>query len=68
MIKQNYHGKGIGVAAIKLLENEAKKIGIKYLIGKMMIHNKKSQKIFLKNGFKLKMYWYEKEISYLVKK
>jgi len=63
MIKPSYHGKGIGTDVIKLVEIEAKKLGIKYLIGKMMIFNKKSEKIFANNGFKLKMYWYEKDIS-----
>lgn len=63
MIKPDFHGKGIGTDAIKLVEVEAKKLGIKYLIGKMMVSNKKSEKIFANNKFKLKMYWYEKDIS-----
>jgi len=63
MIKPSHHGKGIGTDAMRLVEIEAQKLGIKYLIGKMMIFNKKSEKIFVNNGFELKMYWYEKQIS-----
>ena len=63
MIKPDFHGKGIGTDAIKLVEVEAKKLEIKYLVGKMMISNNKSEKIFVNNKFKLKMYWYEKDIS-----
>ena len=63
MIDQKFHSKGIGVNALKILEENAKNLSIKKLIGKMMIDNKSSQKIFLKNNFKLKMYWYEKQLS-----
>jgi len=63
ILDEKYHGQGIGTSAIKLLENEAKLLGIKKLIGKMMIDNKKSEKIFLNNNFKLKMYWYEKNLD-----
>jgi|TARA_B110001454_G_scaffold188331_1_gene186249 RimJ/RimL family protein N-acetyltransferase len=63
MIKPSHHGKGIGTDAMRLVEIEAQKLGIKYLIGKMMIFNKKSEKIFVNNGFELKMYWYEKQMS-----
>ena len=40
MIELSHHGKGIGTTAIKLVEIEAKKLGINYLVGKMMIFNK----------------------------
>lgn len=63
MIKPSHHGKGIGTDAMRLVEIEAQKLGIKYLIGKMMVFNKKSEKIFVNNGFELKMYWYEKQMS-----
>lgn len=62
MVKPSHHGKGIGTDAMKLVEIEAKKLGIKYLVGKMMIFNKKSEEIFVNNGFELKMYWYEKQM------
>ena len=62
MVLQKFHGKGIGTKALELMEEEAKKLGIKKLIGNVMVHNNSSKKIFLKNNFKLKMYSYEKEI------
>ena len=62
-IEKKYHGKGIGSKTIKLVEKEAKKLGIKRLVGRVMIQNEISKKIFLKNNYQLKMYWYEKEIS-----
>ena len=63
MIDEKYHGQGIGEKAISLLESEAKLLGLKKLVGKMMIDNKASEKIFLKNNFKLKMFWYEKSLE-----
>lgn len=63
IIDEKFHQKNIGTHAIKLLEIEAKKLGIPKLIGRVMIHNVSSKKIFLKNKFKLKMYWLEKEIN-----
>lgn len=63
MVESSHHGKGVGTNAIKLVEIEAKKLGVSYLVGKMMIFNKKSEKIFLNNGFELKMHWYEKQLS-----
>ncbi len=63
ILDDKYHGQGIGTSAINLLEHEAKLLGIKKLVGKMMIDNKKSEKIFLNNNFKLKMYWYEKNLD-----
>ena len=63
IIDEKYHGQGIGENAINILENEAKLLGLKKLVGKMMIDNKASEKIFLKNNFKLKMLWYEKNLE-----
>jgi len=63
IIDAKYQNKGIGSKALRLLENEAKKLGIKKLIGRVMIHNKKSARIFERNGYKLIMYWYEKKIT-----
>ncbi|HJM78914.1 MAG TPA: GNAT family N-acetyltransferase [Nitrosopumilus sp.] len=62
MIEKKYHGMGIGTIALTILEKEAKKLGIKKLVGRVMVDNEKSQKIFLKNKYKLKMYWYEKKL------
>jgi len=63
MIEKKYNNKGIGTTALQLLEKEAKKLGIKKLVGRVMIHNKSSKKIFLKNSYKLRMYWLEKDLS-----
>ena len=62
IIDTKYHNKGIGSKALKLLEKEAKRLGIKKLVGKVMIYNKSSKNIFIKNNYKLLMYWYEKDI------
>ena len=64
IIDKKYHGKGIGNIALKLLENEARKRGVKKLVGKVMINNKSSKKIFTKNGYKLLMFWLEKDIAW----
>lgn len=62
MIQKKYHGKGIGVNTLSLIEIEAKKLGIKKLVGRIMIDNISSKRIFEKNNYKLKMYWLEKDI------
>ena len=62
IIDTKYHNKRIGTKALRLLENEAKKLRIKKLVGRVMIHNKSSARIFERNGYKLIMYWYEKKI------
>ena len=48
---------------LKLLEIEAKKLGITKLIGLVRIDNKGSEKIFQKNDYQLKLNWFEKELS-----
>ena len=63
IIDENYQKKGFGREALELLEIESKKIGLKKLVGKIMIDNVNSKKIFEKNDFKLKMFWYEKNIE-----
>ena len=63
MINSDFRGKGLGTSALKLLEIEAKKVGIKKLIGRVRIQNEESKKIFEDNKYKLLMYWYEKNIS-----
>lgn len=62
MISKEYNSKGIGTKALRLVEREAKKIGLKKLVGKMMIHNIASRRIFIKNRYQLLMYWYEKQL------
>jgi RimJ/RimL family protein N-acetyltransferase len=63
IIDKKYHNKGIGSSTLQLIETEAKRLGIKKLIGRVMTPNKSSKKIFEKNGYKLLMYWLEKDIS-----
>ena len=62
MIKKEFQNKGIASHVLKLVENEAKKIGLKKLIALISVKNKPSMKIFTKNNYSLKMYWLEKEI------
>ena len=62
IIDKRYHGQGIGTVAIQLVELEAKKLGITTLVGRVMVDNLSSKKIFLKNNFELKMYWFEKNL------
>jgi len=63
IISSENQKKGIGDKVLKLIEIEARNLGLKKLIGKIMIHNKSSEKIFLKNNYQLKMFWYEKNLE-----
>ena len=63
IIDKKSQAMSIGTTAIRLLESKAKSLGIKKLVGRMMVENTKSEKIFRKNNFKLKMYWYEKNLD-----
>lgn len=62
IVDTDYNHKGIGSKTLKLLELEAKKLGLKKLIGRVMVHNESSKRIFEKNNYFLKMHWYEKDI------
>jgi RimJ/RimL family protein N-acetyltransferase len=62
IIDEKFHNRDIGSKSLKLLEIEAKSLGITKLVGRVMYENKSSKKIFQKNNYKLKMYWLEKEI------
>jgi len=63
MVSKEFHGKGIGVIMLKLLEIEAKKLNIKKLIGIVRTDNYSSKKIFEKNDYELKMHWFEKHFD-----
>ena len=63
IIDKKSQDKKIGTGALELLEIEAKKLEIKKLIALVLINNKKSEKIFVKNEYKLKQLWYEKELT-----
>ena len=63
MIKKNFQNKGIASNSLKLVEEKAKLLGISKLKALVKFENYSSKKIFEKNNFKLKIYWYEKEIK-----
>jgi len=63
MVSQKYHDQGIGSIMLKLLEIEAKKLGITKLIGLVLTDNAGSKKIFQKNDYQLKRIWFEKELN-----
>jgi RimJ/RimL family protein N-acetyltransferase len=62
MISEQYQNKGLGSQTLELVEKEAKSLGISKLIGRVMIDNESSKKIFEKNGYKIIMHWLEKNI------
>jgi ribosomal-protein-alanine N-acetyltransferase len=62
MIKEEYQGKGIASRALELVIKESKTLGISKLIALVKPENIQSKRIFEKNNFEMKMYWYEKEI------
>ena len=63
MVKKEYQNKGIASESLKQLEKKAHQLGIPKLIAMVKVENESSKTIFLKNNYKLKMYWLEKEIS-----
>lgn len=63
IVDKKFQDKNIGTNTLKLLEEEAKKIGLKKLIALILTKNKTSKKIFEKNQYKLKQWWMEKEIN-----
>lgn len=50
-IEKDEVGKGVGKAALRLLEQEGKKIGIKYLLASISSYNEQSLHFHKKNGF-----------------
>ena len=62
MVNKKFQNKGIASEALQLVENEAKKLGIKKLIALVKVNNESSKKIFLKNDYVLKMHWLEKQL------
>ena len=63
MVKKEYQNKGIASESLKQLEKKAHQLGIPKLIAMVKVENESSKTIFLKNNYKLKMYWLEKQIS-----
>ena len=62
MVDEKFQNMDIGSKSLQLLYNEAKSLGLTKLVGRVMCSNKSSKRIFQKNNYKLKMYWFEKEI------
>lgn len=62
IVDEKYHNMNIGSTSLQLLEIKAKSLGLTKLVGRVMCKNKSSKKIFQKNNYKLKMYWFEKTI------
>jgi len=62
LVVKEYQGKGIGSKMLQLLEQEAKKLNIKKLKGLVRTDNLKSKRLFQKNNYKLKTYWFEKNL------
>ena len=62
IVDQKFQNKGIGTIMLALMEKEAKKIGLKKIKALVRKNNFSSEKIFLKNNYKLKISMFEKEI------
>lgn len=62
IIDEKFHNMNIGSTSLQLLEIKAKSLGLTKLVGRVMCENKSSKKIFQKNNYELKMYWFEKTI------
>ncbi len=63
MVDQKFQNEGIGTIMLRLMEKEAKKIGIKKIKALVRKNNFSSEKIFLKNNYQLKTLMFEKEIE-----
>ena len=63
MVNEIHHSKGIGTIMLELLEKKAKELGIQKLRAKVVTENESSKRIFLKNKYKLKMYFLEKDVK-----
>tara|TARA_Y100000741_G_C18261871_1_gene560779 strand:+ start:4250 stop:4687 length:438 start_codon:yes stop_codon:yes gene_type:complete len=63
MVNEIHHSKGIGTIMLELLEKKAKELGIQKLRAKVVTENESSKQIFLKNKYKLKMYFLEKDVK-----
>jgi len=63
MIKNEFQNKGIASQVLKLMEDKSRDLGITKLIALVQLGNESSKKIFLKNDYKLTMYWLEKDIT-----
>ena len=62
MINKDFQNKGIASYVLKLVEKEAKLLGIEKLFAKIQVENTSSHKIFEKNNYKIKFYLLEKDL------
>ena len=63
IIKKEFQNQGFATEALKLAEIEAKKLGLTKLVALVMQNNNSSEQLFKRCDYKLKIHWYEKEIS-----
>jgi len=63
MIKKEQQDQGYGSKALRLVEIEAAKDGVRELVALVMIHNEISKKTFERQDFKLIHYEYRKKLS-----
>lgn len=63
MLKKDFQNKGIASYGLKLVEKEAKLLGMSKLLAKIHVDNISSRKIFEKNNYKIKFYLLEKDLK-----
>ena len=63
MVRKEFQGKGIASKALRIIEKEAANLGIKKLVALVHPNNVSSEKIFKKNGYSLKLYRLEKDLT-----
>ena len=62
MVDKKFQNKGVGTTMLKLVEEKAKKLGLKKLEARVLIENQNSLKLFQKNNFQIKMNQLEKKL------
>ena len=62
MVDKKFQNKGVGTIMLKLVEEKAKKLGLKKLEARVLIENQNSLKLFQKNNFQIKMNQLEKKL------
>ena len=62
MVDKKFQNKGVGTTMLKLVEEKAKKLGLKKLEARVLTENQNSLKLFQKNDFQIKMNQLEKKL------
>ena len=62
MVDKKFQNKGVGTTMLKLVEEKAKKLGLKKLEARVLTENQNSLKLFQKNNFQIKMNQLEKKL------